>query len=139
MIALLAAKNLVALRLADLDLILTREFQGGLDRLRAAAGEVDGAAAKMFAGEGQQFFGVRFGYGRRELAGVNEFELRGLLGHRSGNFGHAVADEVDHRRSGEVEIPLAVGVEDVDAFPANGRGERLCGRSGAGRRIRGWS
>ena len=143
MVALLAAKNLVAMRLANLDLILTREFQGGFDRLRAAAREVDGPAAKMISGEGQQLFGIGFGDGRRELAGVNEFELRGLLDHGSGNFGHTVADEVHYRRSREVEIPLAFGVEDVDALAANRRWERLseraaqdCGFGECGRHLR---
>ncbi len=123
MITLLAAENLVARGLSDFDLILAREFQRGLDRLGSAAGEVDGAAAEVFSGEREQFFGVLFGDRGGELAGVNELQLRGLLGHGGGNFGHAVADEVDGGGSGEIEILVAVGVPDVDAFAANSGGE----------------
>ena len=79
----------------------------------------------MFSGEGEQFLGVLFGDRSRELAGVDELQLRGLLGHGGGNFGHAVSDEVDGGGAGEIEIPVAVGVPDVDAFAAHGRGEIL--------------
>lgn len=123
MIALLAADDLVALRLSDFDLILARQLERGLNRFGAAAGEVDRASAEGFAGEGQQFLRVVFGDGRGELAGVDEFELRRLLGHRGGNFRYAVADEVDCCGAGEIEILLAGGVPDVDAFSAHGRGE----------------
>src|ERR1039458_9658140 len=73
-ITLLAAENLITGRLSDLDLILARQFQRGLDRFRSPAGEVDGAAAEAFSGERQQFFGVLFGDRGGELAGVNELE-----------------------------------------------------------------
>ena len=89
---------------------------------------------KVFPRERKQFFGVFFGDRRRELAGMDEFELRCLLGHRRGDFWHAVADEVDGRRSGEIEIFIAVGVPDVDAFAANGGRGNLCGKIGGKRR-----
>ena len=60
---------------------------------------------------------------------MNEFELRRLLGHGRGNFRDTVADEIDGRGAGKVEIFVAVRVPDVDAFAANGRGEIFAERS----------
>jgi len=122
-ITLLAAENLITGRLSDLDLILARQFQRGLDRFGSAAREVDRAAAEGFSGERQQFFGVLFGNRGCELAGVNELEFCCLRGHGGSNFGHAMSDEVDGSGAGEVEIAVAVGVPDVDAFAADGRGK----------------
>ena len=90
----------------------------------------------MFAREGQQFLRVFFGDRRRELAGVNEFELRRLLRHGGGNFLHAMSDEVYGSRSGEIEILISVAVPHVDAFAANGGRKvlpkRTAKNSGAG-------
>ena len=72
MIALLATENLMALGLSAFDLILARQFQRGFDRFRSTAGEVHGAATKMFSGKGEQFLGVFFGDRSRELATVDE-------------------------------------------------------------------
>ncbi len=138
MIALLAAEDLVAGGLSDLDLILARQFQRGLDRFGAAAGEVDGAAAEVFSGEREQFFGICFGDRGGELAGVNELELCGLRGHGGRNLGHAVSDEVDGCGAGEIEILVAVGVPDVDAFAAHSRGEVFAERSAENGRA-GWN
>ncbi|SRR6266567_2969760 len=123
MVALLPAENLETGRLSDFDLILASQFQRGLDGLGAAAGEVDGAAAKMFSSEREQFLRIFFRNRGRELAGVDKFELRGLLRHGGGNFRHTMADEVDCGGSGEIEIFVAVGVPYVDAFAANGCGK----------------
>jgi len=57
---------------------------------------------------------------RRELAGVSELEGARLLGNGAGDLAHAVPDEVDGGRAGEVEVALAGGVVEPDAFAANG-------------------
>ena len=75
-IALTSAEDLVAFGLSDLHLILPRQLQGGLDRLRTAAGEVHGAAAEILAGKVEQFARVVFRDRRGELAGVDELQLR---------------------------------------------------------------
>src|SRR5579863_3180147 len=80
-------------------------------------------------GEREQFLGILFRDWRSELAGVNELQLRRLFGYGRGNLRHAVADEVDRGRSGEIEIFVAVGVPDVDTFAADRRGEILAERS----------
>ncbi len=122
-IALLAAEDLVAGGLSDFDLILACQLQRGLNRFRSAAGEVDSAAAKMFSGKSEQFFGIFFGERSGELAGVDEFEFRGLLGHRGGDFRDAMSDEVDGGGAGEIEILVALSVPHVDPLAANGGGE----------------
>src|SRR5271168_3368753 len=110
-------------RLADFDLVLTRQLERSLNRFAPAAGEVDGAAAEMLSGEREQFGGIAFGDGGGELAGVNEFKLRGLLRHSRGNFTDAMADEVDRGRPGQVEILITRSVPHIDAFAADSRGK----------------
>ena len=74
-IALRPAEHLVAFGLSDLHLILPRQFQRGFDRLRTAAGEVHGAAAKILAGKVEQFARIFFRDRSGELAGVDELQV----------------------------------------------------------------
>ena len=64
--------------------------------------------------------GIGFGDGCRELAGVDELKLGSLLGHSPSDFRDTVSDEIDGGRTGEIEVGIAVRVEDVDAFAAYG-------------------
>jgi len=119
-VALLAAEDLVAIGLADLDLVLTREFEGGFNGLGSAACEVNSAAAEVGTSEGEQFFRVLFGHRRCELAGVDKLKVRCLFRHSRGDFADAVSDEVDGGGAGEVEVAIAGRIPEVYAFPAHG-------------------
>jgi hypothetical protein len=97
----------------------------------------------MFSRECQQLLGVLFCDWGGELAGVDELQFRGLLGHGRENFRNAVSDEVNRSGTGQVEILFAVRVPDVNPFTAHGHGKISAERSaedrGAGRDRRGVS
>ena len=86
MITLRPAEHLVAFGLSDLYLILPRQLQRSFDRFRPATGEVHRAAAKILSGKLQQFSRVFFRHWSRELAGMNELQLPGLLRHSARRF-----------------------------------------------------
>jgi len=90
----------------------------------------------MFAGELQQFGRKFFGDRSRELLALNEFELASLFDHGLGNFGHAMPNEIHHRRRREIEIAFAVSVPEVNALAANGRWVRLTERAAQYRRAK---
>ena len=119
MIALLPAQNLIARGLPDFYLILACQLQRCLDCFRTAAGEVDCATCKVLASECQQFMCVFFRNGRCELAGVDEFEFRRLLGHGGGDLGHTVPDEIHRSRACQVKIFLPGAIPDIHAFTAH--------------------
>ena len=119
MIALRPAQHLVALALPDFHLVLSRQFQCGFDRLRTAAGEVHGTAAKILAGKFQQFLCVFLRDGGRELAGVNELQLPPLFRHRGGDLLHAVSNKIHCGGAGKVEVAFAIGIPHVHAFAAD--------------------
>src|SRR5262252_3389174 len=73
----------------------------------------------MITGESQQFVGVLFGDGSCELAGVNEFESRGLFDHFGRDLTDTVPAEINGGRTGEIKIAVAVAVPNVDAFSAD--------------------
>ena len=116
MIALVATQDLMSLRLSNFDLILTSEFQRGLDRFRTARREVDGAISEVIASESQQLLRILLCYNGRELAGVNELQLRSLLSHRLRDFGDAMADEIHGGGAGEIHTAITVRVPNVNAF-----------------------
>jgi hypothetical protein len=60
---------------------------------------------------------------------VDELDLCRLLRHSSGNFRDSVPDEVHGSGAGEIEILLAGGDPNVNAFAADGRGEVFAKRS----------
>mgnify|MGYP003946147015 CR=1 FL=1 len=122
-IALLAAEDLVALRLRDFYLILACQLERRLDRFRTAAGEVDCATCKVLASECQQFMCVFFRNGRCELAGMDKFEFGRLIGYGGGNLGHTVPDEIHRSRACQVEIFLPGAIPDKHAFTAHRRRE----------------
>src|ERR1035437_8592603 len=135
-IALLAAQNPMAILLADLHLVLARQLQRGLDRLRPAAGEVNSAAAKMLAGKIEQFLRKFLGHWSGELAGMDKLQLPSLPRHGIGNFAHAVANEVHSRRSREIEVAIAVAIPHVDALASHRRGIGLAKRPAKHRRAK---
>ena len=120
MVALMTAQDLMTLWLCDFNLVLARKFQSGFNRFRSTTGEINGAILEMIAGKDQQFPRVFFGNGRRELAGVDEFQTRGLFGHCGRDLTDTMADEIHCSRAGEIKIAIAVGVPNVDALSANG-------------------
>ena len=102
--------------LADLDLILPRQLQRGLHRLRAPTSEENRAAAEALAGKVEDFARESLGDFRVELRAVNKLELRCLRRHRVGYFLYAMADEVDDGRAAEVEVFFPGRVEQPHAL-----------------------
>src|SRR5439155_11296778 len=80
-VTLAATEDAVALGLTDLDLILARKLECGLYRFRSAAGEEDGAAAKVRSRKVEHFARELLGYLRHELRSMHELKLAGPRGH----------------------------------------------------------
>ena len=116
----MSAQDLMPARLPDFDLVLARKFQRGFNRFRPTTGEINGAILKMITGKDQQFLRVFFGDRSGELAGVDEFETRGLFGYCGRNLTDTMADEIHRSRAGQIKIAVAIGVPNVDAFSTNG-------------------
>ena len=122
-IALATRDEELALRLADLDEVLAREFQCGLDGFRATGDEVH--VIEIARCCGGQACGELLGHIRRE-------ERRVRIGQRA----HLLADGLDHTRmpvaeardgstAAGIQIALAVGINEGHAFAADGGGQRL--------------
>jgi len=123
-IALLPAENLIAAGLPDLDLVLPGQFESAFHRLRAAAGKEHRSATKMPAGKLDQFLRVLLRRGSGELAAVDKLQLLSLGHHRRGNLGYTMPDEVHRRRSGEIQVALALPIPDIDPLSAHRRRKR---------------
>ena len=111
-IALPPGDDMTALRLADLDKILARHLERRLDRLRAAAHEIDMAQTRRSILD--QPVGEAFGDFGGEESGVRIGEGVELFMHRGEHVRVAVAEARDGRAARRVEIALAVGVDDLD-------------------------
>ena len=109
-IALPAGDEMPPLRLAFLHKELAREFKRGLDRLRAAAHQIDmGDAGRRLR---DQHVGQRLGGLRGEEAGVGIGERVELRMHRGEHVGMPVAEAGDRRAARRIEIVLAAAVAD---------------------------
>ena len=104
--------------LALLDEILPRHFQGGLDRFRATADEIDVIDAIRRGLD--QPVGELLGDFGGEKAGVGISELVELLVERGDHIGMAVAKTRHGRAAGGVDVGLAGLVEQFDALAADG-------------------
>jgi hypothetical protein len=121
-IALVAAQNLVPIFLPDFHLVLARQFQRRLHRLRPARGEVNRSTRKPFSGKIEQLLRKLLCDWSRELAGVRELQLTSLLRHGVGNFANTMADEIHCRRSREIQVAVAVRIPNVSALAPHGHG-----------------
>ena len=131
MVALTTRDNAKAIALALLEMKLPRELDRGFCRLRPAGGEVNASTiAEIRRRKCQEPSGELFRRLRMKLRGVRECDLRRLLGHRSPDFGDAMADADDRGLSGGVQQAPPVGGVDPAAFAANGDGEGLAQISG---------
>ena len=110
--------NTRALGLADLDEVLPRQLQRGLDRLGAAAHEVDVAEAGR-RGPGQ-LIRERFGRLGGEEAGVRVGQRVDLRVHGREHVRVAVAQARDRGAAARVEILPAGGVGDEHPVAADG-------------------
>jgi len=128
-IALAAADHLIALGVPALHLILPRQFERALHRLRASAGEENRAAVKRRSREIEQLLRELLRNFGGEVAGVRELQLRRLLGHGAHNSRVAMSDEVGDGAGGEIEILPAIPIEQPHSFPANDHGIGLIQRA----------
>ncbi len=111
-----------ALRLADLDEILPRHLERGLDRFRAAAHEV--GVARAGGRRADEPVGERLRRLGREEARVRVREPVDLRMHRRQHIGVAVAEARHGGAARRVEILLARGVGEIDAATRDGDGRR---------------
>ncbi len=79
-ITLAPADHLVALGMSTLDLILSRQLQRALDRLRTSAGKKHRTATKRGSGEFKKLPGKLFRNVGSEVTGVGKLEPSDLLG-----------------------------------------------------------
>ena len=108
-VALAAREHADALGLAALEMIGTREFQGGFRGLGAARGEEHAAGtAERRRGERAKALCQAFGNLRLKLGGVGEGEGAGLRGHGVCNFRATVADGDDGSAARGIEDAAAV-------------------------------
>ncbi len=107
-----------ALRLPDLDEVLARHLERGLDRLRAAAHEI-GVARAGGAGA-DELVGERLGDLGREEARVHVREPVDLLVDRGEHVRVAVAQARDRGAAAGVEVAPALGIGHEHAFAADG-------------------
>ena len=104
-------------RLADLDEVLARHLERGLDRLGAAAHEIGVARARGRSAD--ELVGERLGGLRGEEARVRVGEAVDLRVHRREHIGVAVAEAGHRRAAGRVEIAPALRVDDPDALSSD--------------------
>src|ERR1700691_3150410 len=116
---------MMALRVADLHLILPRQLQCCLNGFGPSAGKVNASTCEVISGKGQQFSRELFRNRCGELAVMDKFKVPRLLRHRRSDFRHSVPNEVDRRGSGEIQILLAVSVPKVDTLATNRGRESL--------------
>src|SRR6266478_1671729 len=128
-IALLPADDLIPRGLSDLHLVLPRQLERSLNRLRPAAGKVNASPAKCFPRELEQLLRIFFRDRSGELAAVNELQLRGLRSHYRRNLRHAMPDEIHRRRAREIEIAFPLAIPHVHTLSPDGRGKRLSKRT----------
>ena len=104
--------------LADLDEVLPRQLERGLDRFRAARDEIDvrGAARRT----GEQVIGERFGDFGREEARVRVGDPVDLRVHGADHVGMAVAEARHGGAAGRVEVFAPLGIDDGDAVAGHG-------------------
>src|SRR5271155_2979407 len=96
MITLTPRDNARTFRIAALEPVLTREFDGSFGGLRSAGGEVDAAVAPHpVRRERENTLSELFDDADVELRRVDVSQPRSLLGHRARYFFNAVADR-DH-------------------------------------------
>src|SRR5262249_37501986 len=124
-IALASRDDVSPLRLAAFDEILAREFERGLERLRAAADEKDVAGA--LRGVSDEIVGQCLRNLRREEARMRICKPVELLAHRCQDIRMRMA-QTGHRRAARgVDVFLPYGVLDGDALAARGNGIGMTG------------
>ena len=116
-IALAPRNDMAALRLADLDEILARHLERRLDRLRAAADQID--ALKPGRSVLDQPVGQTLGDFGREKGRVRVGQRVELPPHRGQYVRMPMAEARDGRAARRVEIAPALGVDDLDARTGN--------------------
>ena len=117
-VALAPRNDMPTPRLALLDEILPRHFQRRLDRLRAAADEID--VAEPGRSVFDQPVGEPLGDVGREKGGVGVGERVELPVQGGDDVGMAMTEARNRRAARRVEVNLAVGVEELDAAAADG-------------------
>ncbi len=106
-----------AIGLAALHVVLPRKFERSLDGFRTAGQEIRAVdAGRRF---GRQRVGELFDGRRRERGAVDVGDRCCLLRDRVGDLAHAMADRCDHRAAARVEVLLAAGIVQIDAFGAH--------------------
>src|SRR5258708_623970 len=125
MITLPSRNDVSPLRLAAFDEILAREFERGLDRLRAAADEKDAADARR--GVSGEVVGQCLRNLRRKEARMRICKPVELCAHRCQDIRMRMA-QTGHRRAARgVDVFLPRGVADGDALAARGDGIGMAG------------
>ena len=118
-IALPARDEMSPLRLPDLDEILARELERGLDHLRAARHEID-----VGRRTGNQHVGQLLGDRCREKARVREGKLIDLRVHRANYVRMTVAQARYGGAAGSIDVLAAVGIDEAHAVPPHGERQR---------------
>jgi hypothetical protein len=117
-IALAPRDEVAPLRLADLDEILARELERGLDRLGPAGQEVYVRDARRRVGD--ELVGQLLGDLGGEEAGMRVGDAVDLLVHRAPHLGVPVTEARHRRATRGIEILLAFAVDERDTVSADG-------------------
>ena len=121
MIALPPGKNSVSCRLPFFNMVLPDKLDGRFRCFGPARCEVDTAAIlKIWRSHREKPSGKSLRRRRMKLRGVRESELRGLLSHRSADFGNTVPDIDDGSLACRIEEFAAIGRKEPAAFTPDG-------------------
>jgi hypothetical protein len=125
MIALVSRDDVSPLRLAAFDEILAREFERGLDRLRATADEKD--VADALRGVSGEIVGQCLRNLRREEARMRICKPVELLAHRCQDIRMRMAERGHRCAARGIDVFLPRGVADGDALAPRGNGIGMTG------------
>src|SRR5882672_9384041 len=107
-------------------MILANQLNRRLCRLGPTGSKVHAAAlAKIRRSNRKKPRGKSFSLGGMKLRRVRKGDLRGLLGHGTADFLHAMADADHGSLPGSVQESTALFVDDPAAFAANSNGKSL--------------
>ena len=122
-ITLTAGNNAIPAGLTGFEKILARKLDGSFGRFGTSGSRIDAAVLEIGGSEIEKTSGQPFGGRIVKLRSVDECKLRGLRGHRGGDFRNTVADIDDRRRTRRVKISAPIRGEEPGSLAAHGEGE----------------
>ena len=125
MIALPPGNEMPAFRLADLDVILPRQFDGGLHRFRTTRHEI--GVAQPLGRAGNEMIRQPLGGIRGEGGGMHVGDLIELRLHRRGDSRMAMPEARHRRATRGIDIGTPGRIDDLDAARPRHRRRRAIG------------